>query len=117
MNNTFKQKKIFAKVFLTAYLAFAVTNAVHFHSYSLFPESSINNPSTTKSEGSHYFIEGSSLCVVHLFSSSILDLKFSSDDLSQVLNVTEQSNLLISDKLTSFFYLSKNSPRAPPVFS
>jgi len=117
MNDALKHKKIFASVFLAAYLAFAVTNAVHFHSYSLFPESSINNPSTAKTDGSHYFIGGSSLCVIHQFSSSILDLKFSSDDLSQVLKVTEQANLLVSDRLTSYFYLSKNSPRAPPLFS
>lgn len=117
MNNALKHKKIIANIFLAAYLAFAITNAVHFHSYSLFPESSINKSSTAKSEGSHYFIGGSSLCVIHQFSSSILDLKFSSDDLSQVIKVTEQANLLISDRLTSYFYLSKNSPRAPPVFS
>lgn len=117
MNNALKHKKIIANLFLAAYLALAITNAVHFHSYSLFSESSFNNVSSTKSPASHYFTDGSSVCVIHQFSSSILDLKFTSDDLSQVLKVTEKHNLLISDRLTSYFYLSKNSPRAPPALS
>lgn len=117
MNSTLKHKKIIANLFLAAYLAFAITNAVHFHAYSLFPESSFNNTIGSKSPGSHYFTDGNSLCVIHQFSSSILDLKFSSDDLSAVTAVSGKSELLFNDKLTSFFLLSKNSPRAPPVFS
>ncbi|NWF88113.1 MAG: hypothetical protein HXY50_01485 [Ignavibacteriaceae bacterium] len=117
MNNAIKHKKIISGLFLAAYIAFAVMNAMHFHAYAFFPESSFNNINSTKWASSHYLTDNGSICVIHQFSSSILDLKFSSDDLSTNSLSGEKNELLFNDKLTSLFSLSKNSPRAPPVFS
>lgn len=117
MNNITKYKKIFSTVFLAAYLSLVITNVIHFHSYSIYAGSSVAESSKPKSPGSHYLVDGSSICFIQLFSNTVLDLKYSSIGLSAISDSKGELNLLLSDKLPPYFYYLKNSPRAPPVFS
>lgn len=117
MNNTRRHKKTFSALFLAAYLTFVITNVIHFHSYSFFNEPSVKEPVKSQSPGSHYFIDGSSICVIHQFSNTVLDLKYSSDNLLTASKLDEELNLVLSDKLPPRVLYSKHSPRAPPIFS
>jgi hypothetical protein len=117
MKNSAKYKKRMSSIFLCAYLAFVITNAIHFHAYSLFDDPSIKDYSKQSPLNNHFLGSNLSFCTISHFSNSILDLKYSSSNLSQFLNEREELKLVISDRFTSKFFFTKNSSRAPPAIS
>jgi len=117
MKKSVKYKKRISSIFLCAYLAFVITNAIHFHSYSLFDDPSINNYSKSNSVSGHFLAGSYPFCAIHQFAGTILDLKFLSNNLSPFLNEIEELNLVLSDRFPSKFFFTKNSSRAPPAFS
>ena len=54
MKNSLKIKERISSIFLCAYLAFVITNATHFHAYSLFKDISINEYSNSNSLNNHF---------------------------------------------------------------
>jgi len=117
MKNSIKYKRRISSIFLYAYLAFVIANTIHFHAYSLFNDPSINNYSKSNSVSSHFLAGRYPFCAIHQFAETILDLKFSSNNLSPFLNEREELNLVLSDRFPSKFLLTKNTYRAPPAFS
>ena len=117
MKNSIKYKRRISSVFLYAYLAFVIASAIHFHAYSLFDDPSINNFSKSNSVNRHFLAGSYSFCAIHYFTGTILDLKFSSNNLSPFLNEREELNLILSDRFPSKFFFTKNTSRAPPTFS
>jgi len=117
MKNSVKYKKLISSIFLYAYLAFVITNAIHFHAYSLFDDPNYNNSSKSNFLISHFLSGSYSFCAISHFSNSILDLKYSSNNFSPFLNEREELKLVLSDRFTSKFFFAKNSSRAPPAFS
>jgi hypothetical protein len=117
MKNSVKSKKRISSIFLCAYLAFVITNAIHFHAYSFFEDPSINDYSNSNSVSSHFLAGSLAFCAIHYFTGTILDLKFSSNNLSPFLNEREELKLVLSDRFPSKFFFTKNSSRAPPTFS
>lgn len=116
MKNFIRYKRRISSLFLYAYLAFVFASAIHFHSYSLFDNPSINNFSKSNSLSSHFLAGSYSFCAIHYFGGTILDLKFSSNNLSPFLNEREELNIVLSDRFTSKFFFTKNTSRAPPTF-
>lgn len=117
MKNSIKFKRRIASVFLYAYLAFVIANAIHFHAYSLLNDQSIDNFSNANSVNSHFLGGNYSFCTLHYFGGTILDLKYSSNNFSPFLNEREELKLVLSDRFTSKFFFVNNSSRAPPAFS
>lgn len=117
MKNSVKHKRRISSVFLYAYIAFVITNAIHFHAYSLFDNPSINNFSKSNSVNSHFLAGSYQFCAIHYFAGTVLDLKFSSDNLSPFLDQREELSLTLSDRFPSKFFFTKNTSRAPPAFS
>ena len=117
MKNSNRNKRRISSLFLCAYLAFVITNATHFHAYSLFKDISINEHSNSNSVSSHFLAGSFAFCAIHYFTGTILDLKFSSNNFSPFLNEKEELNLVLSDRFPSKFFFTKNSSRAPPAFS
>ena len=117
MKNSIKYKRRISLIFLCAYLAFVIINAIHFHAYSLFDDPGFNNYSKSNSLSGHFLNGSNSVCAISHFSNSILDLRFSANNFSPFLNEREELKLVFSDRLTSKFFFTKNSSRAPPAFS
>ena len=117
MKNPIKYKRQISSIFLCAYLAFVITNTIHFHGYSLFDNPSFNNYSKSNSLNNHFLTNSYSFCTISHFSNSILDLRFSSNNFSPFLNAGEELKLVFSDRFLSKFFFTKNTSRAPPSFS
>ncbi len=117
MKNIISHKKRIALIFLSVYTVFIITNTIHFHSYSLLNNPSYHTPSKPNFISNHFIGDSYSPCAINHFSNSILDLKFSSDDLSSINNDVKNLDFPFSYKLAFNFFLSKNTPRAPPIFS
>lgn len=117
MKNSIKYKRRISSVFLYAYLVFVITNAIHFHAYSLFDVPSINNYSKSNSVSSHFLADSYPFCAIHHFAETILDLKFSSNNFSPFLNEREELKFVFSDRFPSKLFFTKNSSRAPPALS
>ena len=117
MKISIKYKRRISSVFLCTYLAFVITNAIHFHAYSLFNDPSLNNYSKSNSVSSHFLTGSVAVCAIHYFTGTILDLKFSSNNFSPFLNQRKEFKLVLNDRFTSKFFFTKNTSRAPPTFS
>lgn len=117
MKNSIKYKKRISSLFLSAYLTFVITNAIHFHAYSLFDDPSFNNYFKSNSLTNHFLTANNSFCTISHFSNSILDLRLSSNNFSPFLNEREELKLVFSDRFPSKFFFTKSSSRAPPAFS
>jgi hypothetical protein len=117
MKNAIKYKRRISSVFLYAYLAFIITNAIHFHAYSLFDNPGINNYSKSNSLNNHFLSSSYSFCTISHYSNSILDLKFSSNVTSPYQNEGEELIPVLSDRFIPNNLITKNSNRAPPFFS
>lgn len=117
MKNSIKYKSRISTLFLYAYLSFTVLSTLHCHSYSLFNEQRFHVNSGSNLAGDHFLSGNFSICAINHFSGTILDYKFSSNNLSPYLSHAQEFILIDSDRLTSSYFLAKNSPRAPPVFS
>jgi len=117
MKNSIKYKRRISTFFLYAYLSFAVLSAFHFHSYSLLNEPQYDVNSRSSSSISHFLDAKNQICAINHFTSTILDYKFSSKDISPCLNNREELRPEFCNKFPSKFFRAKNSPRAPPLFS
>lgn len=110
-------KKIIAYLFLSAYLAFFVTNVVHYHAYSLLSASSVASENTRSHAVKHFIADGS-ICLVSYFSNSILDLRFTSKNIKIFFAEPEKLILNTKKELPKNSLLASILYRAPPlVFS
>lgn len=111
-----KNRNRVASIFLFAYLMFVVTNAIHFHQCSLLLDQSYLANSQNTSAQNHFLSNNPTICVIHQFSNSILDLKFT-NSVSCCTNGFQNLTSVVYAELIPNFFLKINSNRAPPTFS
>lgn len=105
-----------ASIFLFAYLTFLATNASHYHEYSLLLNPSYSTASQNNASQSHYYSGNLTICVIHQFFNSILDLKFT-NSASCSTNGFEKLSAVIYNEFIPKFFLKIISNRAPPAIS
>lgn len=108
------KRNIVTYLFLCAYLSFTLGNALHFHKYSLLSEHCFDKYGS-KNFALNHFLPDSSICTIIFFSSTILDIKFSSKDLIffKIDKIDFKPTTEIVLPNSSLF--KSNTLRSPPV--
>lgn len=107
--------RTFSLIFLFAYCSFIITGITHYHPYSLLDITSVTSQNSNKNTSHQFITNDFSFCLVNHFSNSILDLNFSSQNVTKFFAEPEKIVLNTDKELPQKFIHRCILYRAPPL--